>query len=1124
MADSDDITQILAAVRDGDSEALDRLFEVVYQDLRHRAHLQRAGASPTLNTTALVHEAYLKLAGAGNQDWNDRQHFFRVAARAMRQIVIDRARQHRTAKRGGGAAPVTLDELRLGDVDAASAAETFMALDAGLSRLADQSPRLAQVVELRFFGGLSVEDTAATLEMSTRTVKRDWRLARAFLHQALSDDAAGSVIPLDPERWARVESLFHEAAELEENQRAEFLARACGEDHELRASVERFLAADASGEALVDASFESLASPLLDPDRTAPEALAPGTRIGRYRLLDLLGTGGMGTVYRAERADGAYERQVALKMVRSGRLLGRAEERFQRERQILARLSHPGIATLLDGGLTEDERPYLVMELVKGDSITEFARRQELGVAGRLQLVFQVVDAVEYAHRNLVVHRDLKPSNILVTEDGIVKLLDFGIARLDAEEGETRTGLLLLTPDYAAPEQIRGEAVTTATDVYAIGAILYELLALKKPFGRISGSWQDLERILQEDPPPLSHADGVDRATRKGLAGDLETIVRKAMHKDPVRRYATARAFGDDLRRFLEARPVAARPDSLGYTLSRFVARNRAASITALALAMALVAGGAGTLWQAREARIQAERGQAVGDFLFSLFEGADPDLHPGEPVTALELVDVGVARIDSLDAGPEARVDLLTTLGALLGRLGELDRSEALLRRAVSEAAASLSPGDAAHGTALDALGVRLSGNGEYEEAEEVLAEALERRRADEAPTAEIAATLGNLAATRRNLGLYEDAEADYREALHLLSPGTDSTGVASELMGLAQTLQHMGRAEEAESLFRTVRRLLEGTGAETPLRAFAVHNLGVLLGERGEFEQAEQLHREALETWRRIFPGGHPEVSRSLEAIGRVAALQGRWQEADSLYDEAIRQWSVDFGEGEGYLATVWANQANIRYQMGEFEAAAAAYRNGIRVWRQSGDRRILAAALRNLGIIEMSAGNTVEAEARLQEALEMRRELNGDLHTSVAETHSSLAFLHVVRSRFIDAETEARAALDQYAQLVESDYAPRFNTLLALGIALVGQQRCGEAIPILTEVLARFEETLNPADVLLGRARLWLGVCQARAGDVDQARELLSSARPVLEARMPEGSPEMRELRAWGARVGA
>ena len=907
--------------------------------------------------------------------------------------------------------------------------------------------------------------------------------------------------PLDSERWARIEALFHEASDLPEADRGEFLEGACGADLELREAVERFLAADAQSDALVDESIAGLALPLLTGlDSSASPDLPSGTRVDRYRLLEVIGSGGMGTVYRAERADGAYEREVALKMVRTGRLVGEAEQRFRRERQILARLQHPGIATLLDGGLTEDGQPFLAMELVSGQTITEYAEAHQLGMKERIRLALQVVDAVDYAHRNLVVHRDLKPSNIMVSEDGVVQLLDFGIARLlneEAEEGVTRTGMFLLTPDYAAPEQIQGEAITTSTDVYALGVILYELLTGRRPFGPVGSTWSELERVLKEIPPSLSRIEGLDRSARRALAGDLDTIVGKALQKDPGRRYSSVQAVGDDLRRHLDGRPVAAQPDSLGYRFSKFVRRNRVATASTAAVLLALSLGAAGTAWQAREARLEAARGQAVGDFLFSLFEGVDPDQNPGEPVTALELLEAGLIQVDSLKAGPEAQVDLLTVLGILFGKLGQVERSSELLTQAVAEAQGSLSMKDPATGKALDALGVRLVLTGDVDEAERVLQEALEARQRAGAPPMDVATTQGNLARAFVKQGRPDEAIGMYRSAISTLDETTngDSLVFTSELMGLGQVYQAADRLEEAEELFVTVLRLQEGE-PESPFMAITLHNLGVLRANQSDLEGAERFHRDALAMWRRIFPGGHPEISRSLEQYARVAQEQGQWTAADSLYREAIDEWALLYGDAHPHLASIWANQANLRYRMGEFQNAAAAYREAIRVWRTIGDEQTIGVGLSNLGVIERERGAYESSDTLLAEALAIRRDLYDDPHTDIALTLNATAGLRNLQSRFGEAEALAREAMSQYDELLPPEHSAHRGPQQVLGISLVSQGRFSEARPILQALHRVYVETLNPADARIGTSSLWLGICLARLGERAEGEERVAS----------------------------
>lgn len=925
--------------------------------------------------------------------------------------------------------------------------------------------------------------------------------------------------PLDSDRWSRIEALFHEAAELPPSQRSTFLEKACSGDTELRRAVERFLAADSSGSALIDGSLEDLAAPLLTADvepETGAVELEADQRVGSYRIIGVLGSGGMGTVFRAERADGAYERQVAIKTLRTGRLHAGAEARFEGERRILARLQHPGIASLVDGGVTEHGQLYLVMELVEGSSIVDYAAEKKLSVEARVRLMIEVAEAVDYAHRNLIVHRDLKPANIFVGNDGRPKLLDFGIARLTEEESTadaTATATaLLLTPDYASPEQIRGETVTTATDVYALGAVLYELLALRRPFGRLSTRWADLERVLNETPPPLSRSDGLDRAWRRALDGDLETIVQKALHKEPARRYSSALDLADDLQRHLSGRTVRARPDSLRYRASKFFARNRLASALGVAAIVAAVLGVAGTVWQAREARLQAERGEAVGDFLFSLFEGADPEVNPGQAITALDLLEAGAARVDSLDAGPETRVDLLRTLGSLFGRLGEQDRSETLLREAVATARAELDSDEAVYADALADLGIRLSSAGNLEEAEAALTEALELRQGQRASPFDVATAQGNLGAALRNLARYDEAEDAYRSAISTLDRETsgDTLVFASELMGLAQVLQFQDRFEEAEALFLVVRRhQLEAP--ERPLLGFVTHNLGVVTAGLGRPDEAERYHREALEIWQRLFPQGHPEVARSLEQIARNVQAQGRFDEADSLYSVAIDRWSERYGESHTHLAQIRANQATLRYQQGNFAAAAEAFREGVRIWRVTGERVVLGVGLRNLAVIETQLGEYASADTLLTEALELRRELHGDVHVLVAETYSAIASLRNGQGRYREAEEQARIAIGQYGDLGEAEHRNVSNTRMVLGRALAGQGRWEEARAELEPVFTEFEATINPLDPRLGSSGLWLAVSLRNLGDPPAAASILERILPHMREGLDPDHPE-------------
>ena len=937
----------------------------------------------------------------------------------------------------------------------------------------------------------------------------------------MTDRPAGPK-PLATSRWKQVERLFHEALDLPSSDLDAFLARECGEDAELREVVRRLVLADTLDDALVDRSLEDLALPLLTaPGAAHPSPLPPGTRVGRYQLGEVLGTGGMGTVYRASRADGSYDRDVALKIVQTGRLGEEAARRLRLERQILARLDHPAIATLLDGGVTEDGLPYFAMELVSGQTLTDFATGRGLTTEERLRLMLGVLEAVDFAHRNLIVHRDLKPSNILVTDGGLVKLLDFGIARLldeEPAEAATRTGLFLLTPEYAAPEQIRGETITTATDVYALGAILYELLSGRRPFGRVSRGWSGLEQVLNETPPPLSNVDGLTASDRKRLEGDLTTITAKALQKDPQRRYSSARALADDLRRYLDGRPVAARPDSWVYRLSKFVRRNRLASGLAAAVVTAVALGGAGTLWQAREARLEAQRAQAVGDFLLSLFDGADPDLHPGDPVTATQLLEAGVVRVDSLEAGPEVTADLLATMGILFGKLGQHERAEPLLRRAVDEASVALGAHHPVTGKTLDALGTRLALTGDPEEGEAFLEQALSARERSGASPLEIGTTLGNLAKARENSGKLDEAIETYQAAISALDDATggDSVRFASELMGLAQTFQRAERFGEADPLMRSVLQLRRA-GGDSPAHAVALHNLGNLVQDwRDDGDSAVALHTAALDMWRRMFPDGHPEISRSMEQIARIVELGGEWDQADSLYAEALEQWSGLYGDTHPHLAAIRANQANLRYRRADFGRAAEAYRDIVRIFRSAGDVGSLAVSIHNLGVIHREMGDYPTADSLIREGLAIRRSYLEEPNTTIGLSLMSLAGLNNLQGRWVQAEDLARRARDQYEAVLEEGHRELHGPRFELGVALAGQGRWEEARPLLAAVRQAWVETLNPADVLVGRSALWLGLVEQGLGNAGEGRALIEEALPVLETALPEDASDVRRAR--------
>ena len=526
---------------------------------------------------------------------------------------------------------------------------------------------------------------------------------------------------MNPERWKAVDALLDDALMLPPEERAQWLADLRTRSPELADEVAELL----SAEAITDhAHF--LAEPVTHR--------ADELQMGAYVLETPLGHGGMGSVWLARRTDGRFEGRAAVKLLNRALLSETGRERFRREGSLLGRLTHAGIARLLDAGVSPGGQPYLVLEYVEGQPIDAFAAAKRLTAAERVGLVLDVLAAVGHAHANLIVHRDLKPSNILVTSDGHAKLLDFGIAKLiDAEGGGepdtlTRVGRAL-TPAFAAPEQIRGETITTATDVYAIGVLLYVLLTGRHPYPLSERSASEIERLVCETTPvrPSStfasdqraDADQIARATaqsasparlRRWLRGDIDLIVMKAMRKEPERRYPTAAALEDDLRRVLDGRPVSARPDTVAYRVRKFVGRNRSGVAIAIVLMALLAAGVVRERTLRGRAEAEARKAQAVEQYLVSVFGVSNPLASPetrGADVTARALLDRGAARIDSSLANqPDVQAELREVLGSVYAGLGLFDKAEPLLRQALEQRRALYGPRHPDVAEAMDRLG----------------------------------------------------------------------------------------------------------------------------------------------------------------------------------------------------------------------------------------------------------------------------------------------------------------------------------------------------------------------------------------------------------------------------------
>lgn len=657
---------------------------------------------------------------------------------------------------------------------------------------------------------------------------------------------------------------------------------------------------------------------------TGPTA---GARVGDYLLRSAIGYGGMGSVWLADRIDGRYLGKAAVKVLNRSLAGPAGEARFMREGTILAKLTHPHIGRLVDAGLSSAGQPYLVLEYIEGKDIEEFCRVNELSVEERIRLFLDVLDAVAHAHANLVVHRDLKPSNVLVTADGQVKLLDFGIAKL-LENAEGNADVTIaregaMTPRYAAPEQIHGEAVTTATDVYALGVLLYVLLSGQHPTGAGNLSAAELLRAIAEtDPPPPSQA--APEKWRRQLSGDLDTIVMTALKKRPSERYQSGAAFADDLRRYLNHQPIAAHPDTLAYRAAKFTRRHRVP--LAFASAAFVIVASLTVYYTARVAseRDRAEREAAkasrISELLTGLLTGADPYRTPdAKEVTVRNLLDLGADRIDrELEGQPELKAEMLTVIGRVYSRLGIFDKALPLLDRALPLAREAFAGDHPRVAQALNDLGTLHRDRGDIVSARALLEEAVAmRRRLFGSWNPDLAITLVELARVYKDLGMTAESEAPTREALAIRRKafGEEHRETSTSKNELALLLLERGELDEAESLFR------EGLATNTHLlgpahsnTAMASNNLGLLLFAKGKPAEADPLFSQAVTLFEKNFGPEVPVVAYALNNHAYSALDLGRRDEARALLERAVAIARTRLGEGHHRYAMYETNLARI------------------------------------------------------------------------------------------------------------------------------------------------------------------------------------------------------------------
>ena len=866
-------------------------------------------------------------------------------------------------------------------------------------------------------------------------------------------------IELSVERWSRVADLFARAVDLEPSEREHYLNSACGDDTELRGYVQSLLQADAADDAVVEQTIISTARDAFG-DETSQAEQMKGQMIGPYRVERLLGSGGMGMVYLAQRADEQFDQQVAIKLGRHQLIDPQTELRLRHERQFLADLDHPNIARLFDGGTTEDGVPYLVMEHIDGVSIDKYCDLNRLNIVERLRLFQTICIAVHYAHQNLIIHRDIKATNILVTKGGTPKLLDFGIAKLSDAEGAataglTREGAVIMTPSNGAPEQITGKNITTSTDVYGLGLLLYDLLSGLRAYETEGLTPAEAARVIaqeaiaspsrrlvqkkkvaqnEHDSVALHELDQIaaDRSVsferlQRQLRGDLDVIVLKALRKEPARRYRSANAFADDIGLYLKSMPIVARTDSWRYRAGKFVHRHLAA-VTASVLVFAMLATFT-VLLSVQNRNVIQERDTAreVIQFLEDIFMAHDPSRARGADVTAEEILAEGAERIRSnLGDRPEIQSALMGTIGRVYFNLGEYQPSEEMLEQALTLRLQTDGESHPAVATARNDLAEVLIRRAQYDRAIDLLQQSLAvNQLSNDGSSPLVATNLFNLADVYLATGKLDDAEAAVRSSIAIFMQISDQFGVelAEAKSSLARVLQVRGELDETESLLlEAIEILSTSQGPDHPLMAYYLQNLGVLQRSKGDLVAAEQTLQMAMEATRRILGGKHP----------------------------------------------------------------------------------LLAVVLVDRGILLHMTGDYDAAERVIREALDLGIEIHGTIHPRVGLHKTLLGMLLHDKADLINAEATLRDALLIFDQVLDDDHQYVASALTELGAVLNTSGRAADAREVLERALQIRLKDYPPEHLLVAATQIEYGDTLSRLGRFDEAEPLLKEGLTVLSAR--------------------
>lgn len=862
---------------------------------------------------------------------------------------------------------------------------------------------------------------------------------------------------MDTTRWERMQSLFHEAADLAAAEQIAFLEGACGGDTALKTDLLAMLRADAQGMSVLERGVAHVASEVLDKAETG--ASSP-RKFGAYQVVRVLGEGGMGIVYLAERKD--LGSVAAVKVLRDAWLSPARRERFASEQRTLAQLNHASIARLYDADALADGTPWFAMEYVEGVPLTNYCVQHQCSIAERLRLFRAVCEAVQYAHGQAVIHRDLKPSNILVKDDGSIRLLDFGIAKqledLDTAANQTLTGLRLMTPAYAAPEQIRGDRIGTHTDVYSLGVILFELLTGQLPFDLSNLTPVEAATIITEHEPGRPSSMAIANQLVPGAStigktewGDLDVLCLTAMHKDQERRYRSVEALIRDVDHYLKGGPLEARPDSLSYKLGKFVGRNRQAVFLSAALLALVVAMGVfftARLANARNAALgEAARTQRIQKFMMNLFEGGDESAGPSDSLRVVTLLDRGVMEAKTLNTDPRVQSELYQSLGSIYHNLGKLDRAEALLGSALEVRKAAFGGDSPEVAESLVAYGLLRDAQGRFEEAERLVREGLEiDRRKLSANHPGIARATGALGKVLEDRGAYGPAIQTLEEAARLQSAaGHSRIELAESLTELANSHFYSGHYKESEALNQRVLAMdREIYGERHPHVADDLINLGAIQYDLGHYAEAERFDRQALDITQAFYGKNHPATASAATILGRTLVSEGKSEEAAGMLRQALEIEEQVYGKVHPRVAGTLNELGKIAQQQGKLDDAEADFRRMADIYRSvyAGQHYYIGIALSNLAGVYVERKKYGEAEGLYREALNIYAKTLPADHLNVGIARVRLGRSLVLQHQYVEAAAESRSgyeilakqpsAPEKWLQTARTDLAQAYEAL--------------------------------------------------------------------------------------------